>query len=274
MRGMGFIADEPHHRAADALDRPFIGEQRVGLLRYSEPKDVRLSRTSRDWRHLRDRVSDQKGTNSCVGQFVSTAVYMAGQAQASLGTGVAVKRPSALWSYGVARLRASGGGQLVDLGCSPRHMMLGAQEHGIVAEERFPFDPALVNGPFPVDLDLAGADALLTGYYMIDADDADEHFALALDKGHFPGLALDVYENFYDANGSEPYDDVAGEQRGSHMVTATAFRPDPMGGFQIGIDNSWSLGWGDDGFLWLTSRFVRSRHVQHRTVITAAPASR
>ncbi len=38
----------------------------------------------------------------------------------------------------------------------------------------------------------------------------------------------------------------------NHMVVITAYRPNPAGGFDLLIDNSWSIGWGAGGMAWST----------------------
>jgi hypothetical protein len=260
-RGLGYIPDAIEHQIEDEVERAIVGGPRALLSGSSFG-------ASREWRHLVDRVADQGATNSCVGQWLSNAVYLAGRAAEVMGTGARVKRPSALWSYAIARWKDAHG-LLVDDGCQPRSMMLGAQEHGIVAEDRWPFDPADVNVAPPFDADVAGADAHLTGWYGIGAAHASDLMRSALDRGHFPGFAIDVYDNFYDHNGTATYDEPKGEWRGSHMITAVAHRPGA-----ICILNSWSKHWADDGYAWLSDALIESVHVRQRLVITAAPASR
>ena len=272
-RGMGFRPDSLWDQWDDQWSRHAVSTiGRVGLL----PMSASASSLRCDWRHLLDRVSDQKNSNSCVGQFVSNAVYLAGQAGHSLGRCAVVKRPSVLWSYAVARLRdlaaqgvpaAQRMAYLHDDGCQPRMMMLGCQENGLVAEERWPFDLASINAAIPFDLDIGAADATLTGWYGISAPGSPDVMRAALDAGHFPGFALEVHENFTDASGAETYSDVRGDLVGYHMITAIGHRPGA-----ILILNSWSENWGDGGCLWISDDIIASPYVTHRMIVTAAPS--
>lgn len=215
--------------------------------------------SSRDWTSLLDRVPNQGITNRCVGWFVSSAAYLAARA-----AGSPIERPSAKWAYDVARYRDTPG-LLLDTGCRPRSMMLGLQEHGIVAESRLPSLESNVNEPPPFDADLAGA--LLTGYYKVDGD-APTLMRMALDKGHFPGFAMEVHEPFLQVRG-EVYDQPRGAVLGRHMVTLVGYRP---GAFRL--LNSWGTGWGEGGLCWVSDAFVASSFVADRYVITSAPVTR
>lgn len=259
MRGMGFIPDLLAHVEEDALLRPMIERSGESSLAGVTPYFA----SSRDYRHLIDAVKDQGRTNSCWAQFISSATYLAGQAQ-----GLPMRRPSVLWAYAVGRY-ASTPGILVDLGTQPRPGLLGLEEHGLVAEADWPFNPSEVNDAPPFTLDTIAADAKLTGYHLIDdASSSPDQMRAALDKGHFPGLALEVHESFNDHNGSDVYDEPRGDRLGLHMVTCVGYRPGA-----ILILNSWGTSWGDFGCAWLSDRFVRSHYAKHRCVITTAPAA-
>lgn len=257
-RGMGFLCDSLADQFAARTERPLVGVGSRALLSAAGPLA-----TSRDWRHLLDRVSDQGPTSSCVWQFISTAAYLAGQAQ-----NTPVKRPSVLWGYAVTRWKDQYG-QLFDLGCRPSQAMFCGQEHGLVAEDRWPFEVDAVNVAPPFDADVAGADALLTGWYSADLMDIPSALRIALDKGHFPGLAMEVHEDFWDVNGFDVYDEPRGDFVGNHMVTLAGYRP---GAFLL--LNSWGRQWGDEGCTWVSDRFVASHYCKQRMVVTAAPASR
>lgn len=263
MIGFGFIPDRLAHTEEDAIARPLFGT--TGSSSLDQVGDDYAS--SRDYRHLDDGVTNQLSTNSCWAQFVSNACYLAGQEAHWRGTGPAINRPSVLWAYAVGRYKTTFG-KLVDLGTRPRDGLEGLGEHGLVAEKDWAFNAAEINDAPPFDLDLKAIDSKLTGYYFIgDAAASPEQMRAANDKGHFPGLALDVHESFIDHNGDGVYEEPSGDLRGLHMVTVVGYRPG-----SILIKNSWGTNWGDDGYAWLSDRFVRSHYVKHRCVITAAPS--
>jgi C1A family cysteine protease len=213
-------------------------------------------------KHL-DAVQDQGSTSSCVGQWFSSAIYLAGQAQ-----GKPVPRPSVRWSYAVARYTASPGLPLDDIGSNARLMCQGAERHGIVADSRLPFAPSKINEPPPFDADVAGADALFTGYYRADED--TDQLRIALEQGHFPGIAIEVHQDFVDWSSSDGvYDEPAGELRGYHEVTIVGYRPDAFL-----VLNSWGTNWGSGGFCWMSDRFLSSRYVFDRYVVTSSPIGR
>lgn len=224
--------------------------------------------SSVDHTPLLDRVLDQGPTNSCVAHWFTTAIYLAGQAN-----GKPVPRPSVRWSYTVARYTDQPGAALVDLGSSARLMCLGSQTHGIVADTRLPFDPSQIDEPPPFDADLAGADALFTGYYRADA--VAEQLQSALAQGHFPGIAIDVYSNF-ESWGATPaaYDQPSGDFKGRHMLTLVGYRTEADDVADFLVLNSWGLGWGNGGLCWMSSAFIESVNVFDRYIVTAAPSSR
>lgn len=251
-RCFGAIEDEPELAAEDARLR------HVGRLlgpSLSLPESVDVSD------HL-DGVLDQGGTSSCVGHWFSNAIYLTGQVQ-----GRPVPRPSRRWSYDVARMTETRN-VLIDQGCRPRDCVMGALNHGIVAESRFPWDEAKIDERPPIDLDVAGSDALFTGYYRCDGD-IPRLLRQALSSGFVPGLAMQVHEGFGDLGASDVYDEPMGELLGRHMVTVVAYRP---GAFKI--LNSWGTTWADSGFGWISDRFVASPFCGDHYVVTAAPSAR
>lgn len=271
LRGTGYIADLPSHQGEDLRTRPLVHDE-LGLLTREEIVGVARSK---DWRHLCDGRPDQSSTEACVWFFLSNGVYLRGRVQEAQGIGPRVERPSVLYGWAMTRyLDQEQDGvpvdrrQLVNIGCRPRNAFLAAQRHGLVSEERWSFDPADMNVAPPMDNDIAAADALLTGYYAIGGDHAFDLMCSALDRGHFPGFAIDAYENLFDHNGTSTYDEPRGAQRGAHMLTCVAYRPD-----EICVWNSWSASWGDDGFAWFSRRLVESTFVKQRFVVTGAPAS-
>lgn len=218
--------------------------------------------TARDWTHLLDFVPDQGATNRCVGWSFSSGMYLAGQAK-----GQPILRPSPKWLYDIARYYDTPG-VLVDVGSRPRSMALAAAQHGVIAEARLESTESNVNEPPPFDADLAGADALFTGYYKVDGN-VPTLLRMALDKGHFPTLAMVVHESFQDLGRDAVYDEPDGMELGRHMVTLVGYRASAFL-----LLNSWGKSWAADGLCWISDRFVASQYVSDRYVVTAAPPVR
>lgn len=239
--GYGCIPDAPEHVAEDEAMRPLSA-----LVRLAPSRRAKVS-----YRDRLDSVCDQGATSSCVGHALSTALYLAGQAQ-----GQPIPRPSRRWLYDIARYRRRPG-VLEDTGSSGYTMASAAAENGIVAETRFPFDPALINEPPPFDLDIAGADALFTDWFR--ASDDPEELALALDRGHVPIVAIPVHTNFEQWTSDEPYFELAGDFRGNHMLAVIGYDEHATHGLVFEVVNSWGPTWCRGGFVRLAGHFLRRR---------------
>lgn len=270
MKGLGYRLDVPDDVLHDLRYRDIDG-----LLGVGSPMA-----TSRDWRHLDNVVLDQGPTNTCVAQSGSTALYMRGQA-----AGVPIPRPSILHGYVYGQLEdqrlegvAVDDRKVMDIGMRARSMFLAWSQYGVVSEERWGFDPAelarlvaassirAVSERIPFDVDMAGADAMLEGWYPIDPRRKSLDIARALDKAHFPVIAIRVFENFLGWTGMRDYDAPEGEWIGNHMMTCVGFRP----GYTL-LKNSWGKGWGDEGYVWLSNVFIDGLHGLDGWVVTAAP---
>lgn len=252
-KGFGAVPDRLADAEHDARHRHvagLIGASSSGLT------------SATDWTPRLDRIADQGATSSCVGHAFSTAIYLTGQAQAA-----PVPRPSAAWSYALARYYDTPG-VLVDIGCRPRSCVLAALRHGIVAEDRVSFDVARVNEPPPFDADAAAADAMFTGYYRV-AGSVPLLLRMALAKGHIPMLSMVVHESFQDLRRDQVYAEPDGTELGRHMVCIAGYRPGALL-----LVNSWGTGWADGGMCWVADRFIASSYVQDVYVVTAAPLSR
>lgn len=257
MRGTGYRPDPA------LLVEAELRRNHIGRLFGAFSREPQFSAVSHEGRL--DRVLDQGSSNACVGCALSSALYMAGQ-----GPGRApIARPSPLAIYANARLADMPGQPLVDFGCRPSSAIRMAQIHGVVDEQRWPFDLGLVDLAPPFDVYQAGEGAQVTAWYRIaPIDDVAGLMRRALEAGHFPVFGTTVDDAFLDWTGSAVYGVEArsGATRGHHMVTAVGFREGA-----IRVLNSWGEGWGDKGLCWMADEWVNSSHVSDVLVITAAP---
>lgn len=219
--------------------------------------------TEIDWSWLLDRVPDQRATNSCVGWAMSSALFLAGQAQHR-----PIPRPSAKGIYDLARLTDAKPDVLVDFGCRPRAAIEGVQAFGICAETHWPFDEPGINNAPPLDVFRSSIDSLVTGWSRIAVDaDAPGYMRTALSQCHFPIFGLAVDEAFEQYGGGD-YRPVEGSApRGNHMLCVVGHRP---GAFRV--VNSWSALWGEDGLCWIAEDVFASDAVGDILVIEHAPA--
>lgn len=165
--------------------------------------------------------------------------------------------------------RAWDQGSSIDMGT------LALREHGLVSEARCFFEAGDLDPKpdgradlqIPIDVDMAAADALLTGDYGVDPEDAPEALRMAMRDFHFPILAISVDRRFLDLVGHDvEYDGVQNDQDiiGGHAMRVVGSRP----GFLL-LQNSWSEAWGDAGFVWLSDR--AARRGRDACVFTAVP---
>lgn len=249
MRGLGCILDPPEVVAGELRSRHVASL--VGADAAYAPV--------RDWRGHLDFVPDQGETETCVAWSFSTAAFLAARVAR-----MPIERPSVRWFYAISHWIWQPGTPISRYGRSARTMALAAQHHGLVAERRWPFDAARVTEPPPLDLDVAGADALLTGWYRIGGGDVPTQLRMALNAGHFPMLALQVRESFDDYRGGIYVP--SGRVRGWHMLVAIGYSP---GTFVL--LNSWGTHHGDGGFAMVSDELVTGPEVAGIVVVTTAP---
>ncbi len=249
MRGLGCILDPPDVVA---------GELRTRHVASLIGADAAYAPV-RDWRDHLDVVPDQGATETCVAWSLSSAAFLAARV-----VGVPIARPSVRWLYAISHWAWQPGTPISPYGRSARTMALAAAQHGFVAEARWPFDVARVTEPPPLDLDVAGADALLTGWYRVGDGDVPTQLRMALNAGHFPMLAVQVRESF-DAYRGGIYMP-SGSARGWHMLVAIGYSP---GTFVL--LNSWGAGHGDGGFILVSDELVSGPEVAGIIVVTTAP---
>jgi len=264
--GMGLIY-VPEHAAEDALLRP-LRDERCGLISAPAPIPV-----EKDWRPLIDDLPRQWGTNTCVAQALSAAVEWS-----ALAHGAPVAKPSVRWIYAQAQWKLNPRGKLINGGTSSRAAHLAAQEVGMIADARWPWDDAraasdpdaFVSEDLPFDADIAAVDAKLSSWYSADGDaDTFEAVCHAIAQGWMVSISLNVYQNLAEGPG-DLYDDVAGDFLGNHAMLAVAYKK----GFGLCLANWWTKDWNGDGYVWISERFARSKFVLARTVVTAIPRTR
>jgi len=213
----------------------------------------------RDWREHLDFVPDQGPTETCVAWSLSSATLLAARV-----AGRPIARPSVRWLYAISHWAVLPGTPIAPNGRSARTMSVAAERHGLVAESRWPFDVAQVTEPPPLDLDVAGADALLTGWYRVGGGDVPTQLRMALNAGHFPMLAMQVRESF-DAYRGGIYEP-RGRARGWHMLVVVGYSPKAFV-----LLNSWGPLHGDGGFVLIDDELVLGPEVADIVVVTTAP---
>lgn len=265
MRGFGHRPDLLGLAADDMRQRPA-----TDLVGVSAPSGI-----DRDWRFLDPEVLDQGPTNSCVANAACESVYMFAQGARLRGTGEAIPRPSRRHAYIQGQLEDQRLDNIqvdkrvvADNGMRARSLLMGWQEFGVVSEDRWPFDPSNVLEALPFDLDLAAADAKLTGWYRAESSRMSVQFRQALDKCVLPIFAIRVYENFQQVGPMSGYEytEPRGAYLGNHMMLAVGSRP----GFIL-VKNSWGTSFGDGGYCWISDLFLDSEYALDGWLLTASP---
>lgn len=227
MRCYGYLPDRAEHVDADLRAR-HVGRLLGAALR----TPVAVDHASR-----LDRILDQGGTSSCVGQALSTSLYLRGQI-----AGTPIARPSPLAIYTLARLADAPYAPLTDIGSRPSMALAGLRDHGMVAESRWPLVVGHVDSPLPLDVYQHGGDAPLLDHYRIGAGaGASVLVRQALARGFAPCLALQVDRSFEGYGGGVWLGPIA-PIVGGHYVCAVGYGED-----YVWIANSWGSGWGLGG---------------------------
>ncbi len=183
-------------------------------------------------------IPDQGGSSSCVGQAFATSIYLRAQI-----AGQPIPRPSAKAIYDTARLLDAPNEPMIDIGSRPRMALLGVQEHGLVAEERWPLTEGNVNAPPPLDVWQHGLGQLLTGWYRIAAGPGSATLVRsAIARGFCPVFAMPVDSQYQSISDATIYSGLYGPSVGSHMQCIDAF-----GDGWLLVANSWGSSWGVRG---------------------------
>ena len=228
-RGLGHVADLEQHVEHDLKHR-HIG-QLVGAAPIGAP-------TSLDYSSLLRQIPDQGSSSSCVGQAFATSIYLHAQITAQ-----PIPRPSAKAIYDAARLLDAPRDAMADFGSRPRSAILGMQDFGLVAEDRWPLTADNVNVPPPLDVWQHGLGQLLTGWYRIaSGEGAAMLVRSALTRGFCPTFAMPVDVDYQNVSDGTVYNGLYRSSVGSHMQCIDGF-----GDGWLLVANSWGSSWGVRG---------------------------
>lgn len=258
-RGYGHISDYEHVVEHDLIHAPIVrlpGYVHVG----DTPKEL-------DYTPLLERYGDgvpnQGGTSSCVGNALSTCIFL----RAAI-MGKPILRPSRKLIYDLARLIDVPHRVMIDQGSRPMAAILGSQQYGLVAESRWPLTEEEINANAPEDVFQHALDAKVGSYYRIKSGFGCSYaIRHALASGFCPMFAMpvdDMYENY---DGSSFYEGVTHEVLGSHMQAIVGFTAQN----EILVCNSWGTGWGTRGIARISDAWFDSGSVSDVIVPTVVP---
>lgn len=250
-RGTGHIEDEPDDR-----DYPVAGARRT-----DDPTLWKTRAVSQIMSPLVEppphvdlptgKIRDQRGTSECVA-FTFARHINARLAFLTFKEPDACVWPSEHGIYGGARedeAKDEHGNFVIDGGCYPRDAATALMAHGVVREERLPFDEATVNNALPWDVLTAGYDARITRFHrcMSSTGQPDEflnELERLLASGYTVPYAQDIDRGFNDYDGSGIIQVAKGETKGSHY---TCLRGYDRAERKFFGDNSWGKSWGKSG---------------------------
>lgn len=210
-----------------------------------------------------DMVPDQGQTSSCVGNAFSTGFYLLARY-----LGFNIPRPSRKEIYDLARMIDVPYQMLSDDGSRPAAAMLGAQQYGLVTEERWPLTDANVNDKPPLDVFAHAIGAKVGSYYRIaPGSGCSDGVRLALSRGYPVPFAMPVDAAYESYDGSGIYQGLMGSILGGHMQCAVGYGPD-----YILVCNSWSPSWGLRGLSRVAPSWFDGGQVTDLLVATMAPS--
>lgn len=225
---------------------------------------------------LLDKVPDQETTSSCVGNSLSTSIYLRAKI-----LGLSLPRPSRKLFYDLSRLIDDPHRAMTDDGCRPSSAVFGAKDSGLVSEERWPLfgttEQALelsggktdkwINVAPPQDVFEHALEARLGDYYRINnGTGCALNIRHALYSGFCPIFSMPVDESYENFAGDGVFAGVMGDVLGSHMQCVVGSGP----GYLL-VCNSWSEEWGNHGLVAIVDGWFNSGAVGDVLVPTLIP---
>lgn len=252
-RRFGAIPDHDHVVDRDLVHSPLV--RLPGLVVGTVPQD--LSYASK-----LDFVPDQLSTSSCVGNSLSTSIYLRAKI-----AGHEIARPSRLLIYGIARLIDDPHLKMQDGGCRPTVAIQGTQLYGLCAETRWPFDERKVLEEPPQDVFQHALDAKVESYYRIaPGAGCASGIRRALASGYVPVFTMPVDEAYMGYRGEGVYGGMTGSSQGLHAQAIIGYGP----GYLL-VCNSWSDQWGSHGLVPIADAWFDSGQVSDILVPTVVP---
>lgn len=143
---------------------------------------------------------------------------------------------------------------------------------GVLLEQDWPYIEANVNKGPPNHLIIAASDNRLEGAIPLRKRDGVLDECESLIRAGCPILFSTqiTREDFQDPSPGKVLDVPVGAIWGGHAILCTGVRITLQGARQFLIRNSWGSGWGDNGHIWVTDRYV-DRSVTGFVALTLTP---
>ncbi len=258
-RGFGWLPDDPVI-VADELERKGA-ELLVGAT-------APLSNGAVNYVSLLASIPDQRGTSSCTGQALATALFLTAAV-----LGMPIPMPSAKGLYDFGRDEDRPYVDPIDDGARPLSVVRCASDKGLVADADWPilFYPdgsSNINERPPIDIYQKALAAKLGDYYRIPSGPgASLLIRAALVRGFCPIFKMPVDEAFMRWTSSAVYPGRSGAVRGYHMQAIAGF-----GDGTILVPGSWGPYWADGGVIAIDNDYVDSGECADIIVATVIPA--
>lgn len=257
MRKFGWIPDAAAKKIKDWNAAPLLAKVAA------RPAQASL-------RHLIVEILDQGPLGSCVANAGAQAV------RAALVHGGAANPAalSRLFAYYYARAISPGSTQ-VDSGTEIRCFFDVIRKIGFCPEDAWPYDVAqFARMPPPETHQQAIDQKTAVGYYSITSIGRQrvEDVCNAIAAGHLVVFGTQVGAAFANYAPGAPAVDPPVDWLGGHALCVVGYRPGAAPGtIDFEVVNSWSEGWGDRGFCWMSEAYMAWDETRDLWIVETAP---
>ena len=195
-------------------------------------------------------VSDQQQESSCVANATCDGLELCavrdGQPHIDLS-----RNAHYYWT------RCLHGAQTQDAGTHIALSLRQAATLGVIPESRWPYVLERVNKAPSNDEILLASQNRVAGAYEVEGEGEDRAFSLQLAiRADQPVIAAFWLGPEYRGPSPDQVMGVPGSRWGLHAQLICGYRRRASGEFEFLVRNSWGIGWGDLGYIWVKASYV------------------